>query len=390
MNTLEKCHSNISINLIKLETLAFHHPFTQQIDVIFPSECTELEGALTKLYTKYARGKANLAQIFTAGPGFVRSYVQSTPRDAASQEAQNEDVWCIDTRGILTLCACKETYERLGLVGQKMPFKHQSGERYVISLPLHENTESTAVQARRRNALESWDMGPSPQEPSNGVWDVVYCSAAALPAGPTVIHNVDCEKTHLENIWIPSPISILPRPQSKQEEELEDWEHDVAALFEWVGMAGFHAQRLQANDRVDPFVALYEPPSPNRVGNVSHLRWRGLLSPTFVQSVIDASVTYLQATKPHSTSVSEPFVAITAHGITNSPVVYLPQPRVGSKRNRKNTAPASDLPPPPPPPAHLPRRDGEDTRCLILTRSEAGDVKSILVEAVGQWDARWG
>jgi len=28
------------------------------------------------------------------------------------------------------MCVCKETYEKLGLVGQKMPFKNRSGERY--------------------------------------------------------------------------------------------------------------------------------------------------------------------------------------------------------------------------------------------------------------------
>ena len=43
---------------------------------------------------------------------------------------RNDDVWCIDTRGVLTVCVCKETYEKLGLVGQKMPFKNRSGERY--------------------------------------------------------------------------------------------------------------------------------------------------------------------------------------------------------------------------------------------------------------------
>jgi len=43
---------------------------------------------------------------------------------------RNDDVWCVDTRGVLTMCVCKETYEKLGLVGQRMPFKNWSGERY--------------------------------------------------------------------------------------------------------------------------------------------------------------------------------------------------------------------------------------------------------------------
>lgn len=50
-------------------------------------------------------------------------------------DAQSDDVWCIDTRGVLTMCVCKETYEKLGLLGQKMPFKNRSGERYGMWYP---------------------------------------------------------------------------------------------------------------------------------------------------------------------------------------------------------------------------------------------------------------
>jgi len=60
-------------------------------------------------------------------------------------------------------------------------------------------------------------------------------------------------------------------------------------------------------------------------------------------------------------------------GVTDSPVAYLSPSR--------STATA-----------HLPSEDGEDTWSLILTppEGEGKDVKSILYEIVGQWDARWG
>jgi hypothetical protein len=32
----------------------------------------------------------------------------------------SEEGWCIDYRAVLTLSVCKETYERLGLVGAKI------------------------------------------------------------------------------------------------------------------------------------------------------------------------------------------------------------------------------------------------------------------------------
>ena len=48
--------------------------------------------------------------------------------------------------------------------------------------------------------------------------------------------------------------------------------------------------RLAANDRVDPYVAVYESPTPSKVGDVTHLRWRGLLASTFVQTIIDTAM----------------------------------------------------------------------------------------------------
>ena len=69
-------------------------------------------------------------------------------------------------------------------------------------------------------------------------------------------------------------------------------------------------------------------------------------------------------------------------GVTDSPVAYLSPKCIDSG----STASASNSP------AHLPSEDGEDTWSLILTppEGERKDIKSILYEIVGQWDARWG
>ena len=40
-----------------------------------------------------------------------------------SVNPHEDDIWCIDPRGHLTLSVSKDTYERLGLVGKKLPFK---------------------------------------------------------------------------------------------------------------------------------------------------------------------------------------------------------------------------------------------------------------------------
>lgn len=46
---------------------------------------------------------------------------------STSPEDDNEDKWCIDPRGVLTLCVTKDTYERLGLVGEKLVLRGAPG-----------------------------------------------------------------------------------------------------------------------------------------------------------------------------------------------------------------------------------------------------------------------
>lgn len=43
-----------------------------------------------------------------------------------SAGATDEDVWSLDSRGILTLVVGKETYEVLGLVGEALPWKEHA------------------------------------------------------------------------------------------------------------------------------------------------------------------------------------------------------------------------------------------------------------------------
>lgn len=93
--------------------------------------------------------------------------------------------------------------------------------------------------------------------------------------------------------------------------------------------------------------------------------------------------------KPSShPSSDDMFVAMTVHGITNSPVVYLPSQSSGIKAKKSESLVSTHDPAT----AHLPREDGEDTWCLIVMppKEKRGGVMCILVESVGQWDARWG
>ena len=107
---------------------------------------------------------------------------------------------------------------------------------------------------------------------------------------------------------------------------------------------------------MDPYVAVYDPPRPSTIGEVTHIRWQGLLISDMLQSVINAA--YVIASRinaafhMHVTSSTgqgrleeeNSFVSLVAHGIPHEPM---------------------------PTPLRVPRNDKEDTWSMIFMREAA-------------------
>lgn len=141
-------------------------------------------------------------------------------------------------------------------------------------------------------------------------------------------------------------------------------------------------RRVSANDRCDPYIAVYTPPEPSRLGDITAIRWNGFIPSSFVQKVLE-SISYVSWTMLSSDSQvahticrspnlpSPSFVAVTAQCIGTSPVSYLPAD------------------PSKAPPLRAPRPEAEDTWSLLYVKEDAGSAW-VLAESVGQWDKRWG
>ena len=74
-------------------------------------------------------------------------------------------------------------------------------------------------------------------------------------------------------------------------------------------------------------------------------------------------------------------IGVTGHALPTSPVSYIPY----TMKENGSLQVSGDVP------ARFPRADSEDTWSVIL-ESGAGDegIQWIMVESLGQWDARWG
>lgn len=108
---------------------------------------TSLVEALEKLETSYGKGNTKLSDITNNANTFVNAHNGNAQRRVfflplefcfysfilihnnnssllmLSVNTHEDDIWCIDPRGHLTLSVSKDTYERLGIVGKKLPFK---------------------------------------------------------------------------------------------------------------------------------------------------------------------------------------------------------------------------------------------------------------------------
>ncbi|KIY49938.1 hypothetical protein FISHEDRAFT_72168 [Fistulina hepatica ATCC 64428] len=352
---------------------ALLYPFIQQIDVVISQPDFGL--SLSKLETYYGKGKTKLVPLVKE--------LQSRPPNShlrmsfLSINRDSDDYWCIDGRGIFTLYASKNTYERLGIVGTEVPFKSQKGchgKREIYDMHVQNEREIKSLNARQWNALGQLDYlrERDGMEP----WTVIFSSpsseGSSQPANcvPSCFDSpktipVACTEQGLHHVHIP----VIPQtlnPQTVDADAMEDWNASVAEFFEWVGMAYLGAQRLYLNDRVDPYIAVYEPP-PSRAGSILVLRWRGLLSPQFAQAIIDRSRTLAR-------SQDKVFAAVTLHTVPTSPVSYVSPSGL-----------SGDLTKPVAPVLRIPQEDAEHTISFLLTNDGC-----IAAECVGADNARWG
>ncbi|KAJ3754798.1 ribonuclease P 40kDa subunit-domain-containing protein, partial [Lentinula raphanica] len=298
------------------------------VDLIFPSN-EFFENALQDhLKTpRYAKGRISLSEIVADSASFVEKYAAQSGLSLLSAgsgsefSTREEDVWCIDPRGVLTLSVCKTTYDGLGLVGKRVTF----------------------------------GKGKAKQDPTTE-----FQSLNKDPNVPFEVKPVRCQKNVLKEVHIPI-VRLTTRPQRKTDEE-GDWWETMEELFEWVGMAGLGATRLKANDRVDPFVAVYEPPASSQIGNVTHMQWTGFIRPTFVQSLINF-VSHHLAQSPQENGPQ--FLSITSHACSWAPVSYIPH-------SAKHQVRTTDVKPP----LRDPTAELDDSWSLIMTAAPHEQSKS--------------
>ncbi|KAI5831596.1 hypothetical protein K523DRAFT_300063 [Schizophyllum commune Tattone D] len=367
-------------NLYRLNVLAESRVCAEQVDIVFPSSPTLL-AAFSDLKTRYAKGKTKLSDIFVRSSAFVKAgSLSSDMLWLGTSGGACDDTWCIDAYGQLTLCVSDRMYQQMGIPGAKLKFPSVHSDAYVVTVALHKISTQPALLARvkagltildarrEEEGLREWDFVCATADPSASLSPLL--EKLALQAD---VREITPKPKEVHNCHVPiAQLSPFPGEKTDDDEE-EDWHHRMNNLFEWVGLAALSSPRLSIHDRSDPYIAIYEPPEASLVGNATHLRWRGLLSPAFLKSILDVVLgTWLVSDDPAN------FMAITVQPSLQAPI--------GRLAKQPNSMPSNAL--------RVPRSDGEDTWSLILSRSgeaiKEHECEWVLVECLGQGDARWG
>ncbi|KAL2914653.1 hypothetical protein HK105_205792 [Polyrhizophydium stewartii] len=260
---------------------------------------------------------------------------------AGARPDAGDDCFAIVPPATLVLALCKDSYEAAGLQGRPARAA-PSRSRHVVRIDLARPSFRPGDKTFDRVA---WCFANVLVQPVD--WLLVSLASPAPPAQPTPAQPTPAESSPAESshaaplVWrdfaLPAEANARPVIADAVVSTMtnvvfpdlaatglpagfaagRDGAQDSAlALLEWVGLACIRAQRLSADDAVDPFVAAIDHFEPSTTGDVATISWSGLITPPFVGAVVCAAARVL-ADNP-----ALPWFAVAVSGFPNAPVSW--------------------------------------------------------------------
>jgi hypothetical protein len=165
------------------------------------------------------------------------------------------------------------------------------------------------------DGVKTWQVQAG--ENNNGIFIELDSAGREILAGIDGISKKSCTFAHNEtNTKIPN-LDLGKSPSERQE--------TLNCLQEWYALVALHADRLNANDEVDPFVSMYDCNSEKEV-LIHHVEWSGSIPSSFIVRLHS----YLQEVISQLNR-DQLWAAIIVHGAKKSPGVQLKESMAQSK-----------------------------------------------------------
>lgn len=320
-----KCY--ISLNKDPKDIIS-PHPFNSQVDIILPQEAyevvkDELVSHISPTW-QYHRLRIPLSAILEKD--FYHKYIKIGNIVMLSEgRIEVDNVYCVSD-GKLRLSLSKEYYEKAGLVGKPARFGGRKGQRWLVEFDLRSDKMMLGSKALERIV---WSF----REVLTGPVTFLFCDlyqhkSASQKASCPILEKLGSTPRILQpHIEILGPLTIpsfsAPEgagPIRGTEYTRETWKEWALDIHEWFGMVAIDADRIKANDEVNPYLSTYQVPNPIKNSQkVSRLRWRGMIPAGFIHQTW-TDLCGLLASKKLPAEVE--WAALTVHGFDNSPISW--------------------------------------------------------------------
>ncbi|KAI4864179.1 ribonuclease P 40kDa subunit [Hypoxylon rubiginosum] len=291
--------------------------FVHRVDLILPEELLHL--VKDKIIGNPSRALTFYKVIMSLGQvlegDFFTEYIKIGNIMMLSEgRLDSENVFSLK-EGMLTMYLEKETYERAGLVGKPHGVKGKRGlkPRWVVQFDLRSPSMLHGKKGFDRLAYACKNVFNTPV-----TWLFYNHSKTPVP-DPLSRHYPTQYTSHPEIsegllVKVPSlkpPAAILDRRDSL---ELEEFATDI---YEWLSLLRLGSPRVDANDKIDPYLSGYSVPGDAEDGQngqnhrLCRISWQGFIPPNWTRQILADAILALPSKSWFSLSATS-----FARGIT--------------------------------------------------------------------------
>lgn len=255
-------------------------------DLILPREIYELvQQRIEAMTGQYARVHMKLAEILE--PEFLDGYIKQGNIAMLSEGRPLVDNFFELYEGILKMELDRPTYERCGLQGTPIEDggkKHQK-QRWVVRYDLRSPNMMpgkkgfSRLELACKNVLDrslTWlfyNFNPSSSES-------LAEGKEPISKHAPWIHKIEPVATVMDNTLVPRLHSVNLQKLYEEEESMN--------LLEYLHLLSLKSPRVNAGDRIDPYLSRYEVPdfgSGIMPRDIVCVRWKGFIPPAFIRQL---------------------------------------------------------------------------------------------------------
>ncbi|KFY36369.1 hypothetical protein V494_05051 [Pseudogymnoascus sp. VKM F-4513 (FW-928)] len=272
-------------------------PFVHKAELILPQDFYEsIQSDMDSKFAvpTYSRVILPLAELLSGD--FFTEYIKKGNVLMLSEGKHGvNDVYSLRD-GVLTLALEKESYERAGLAGEPDGAKGKRGARarWLVEINLRQPSMLHGKKGFDRIVYAFKNVLNTPV-----TW--LFCNLEGEAPSPDPLSKHFPVKISCPPSVTRGPIVNMPNtrpPTSLGGDDGDDFGEFAAELYEWLSLISLESPRVDANDRIDPFLSRYtSPPSDKPEGESQALvkvTWKGFMSSswahkTFVSAVLAAT-----------------------------------------------------------------------------------------------------